>query len=559
LLRLTARKRGADTLGMMADSIVCCRPTGLSRRAGLWCTLLLILAVIAMRGPALFRVGLWRDEAATYLYATAPTPGAFIDLIRHVEANPPGFFYLMFVWVHAFGSAPAVLKLPIFAFSLVLIWLTYELGQRLHSPRVGLCAAVLIAVAPISTFVSIQGRAYALAACLCTLIVLLYERACADPTPRRLSWLALVAAAALYVHYTAIPFLVAIGIVTAARPRLAPATRLRVLLALVASLLPFTIWIPSLIAQARAGSAIQDYLSAADAFELFVRHFVSLLPGWSTLEMALAGLVATITLVRMRAGHSPAIPTHALIIGILTAAFIAALNLSADRYIHPFAPLLIVCATAYAADASLCLSSYGKLASVTARWLVPLATLYIALIQIPLDARLLFVTFSGVPALVAEAKKTPSSTFYVLAPDYIASTFLYYDRSYGKPSLRFDAFARQDRPELYRFFDNYGELWSSADLIRRSERRYLRDASGSRFLALVVEGDPPQTGSLPVRSRCDELLADLRLHLKEVDRREYPGTVEPLVVYRFLLPAQFARRQSTAIPGEIARKRSVGT
>jgi hypothetical protein len=42
---------------------------------------------------------------------------------------------------------------------------------------------------------------------------------------------------------------------------------------------------------------------------------------------------------------------------------------------------------------------------VTARWLVPLATLNIALIQIPLDARLLFVTFSGVPALVAEAKK----------------------------------------------------------------------------------------------------------------------------------------------------------
>jgi hypothetical protein len=34
----------------------------------------------------------------------------------------------MFVWVHAFASAPAVLKLPIFAFSLVLIWLTYELG-----------------------------------------------------------------------------------------------------------------------------------------------------------------------------------------------------------------------------------------------------------------------------------------------------------------------------------------------------------------------------------------------------------------------------------------------
>jgi hypothetical protein len=168
----------ADTLGMIADPTECCRPPELSRCAGLRCTLLLIIVVAGVRGLALFRVGLWRDEAATYLYATAATPGAFIDLIRHVEANPPGFFYLMYVWVHAFGSAPAVIKLPAFAFSLVSIWLTYELGQRLHSPRVGVCAAVLVAIAPMATLVSIEGRAYTLAACLCTLTVLLYQRAC---------------------------------------------------------------------------------------------------------------------------------------------------------------------------------------------------------------------------------------------------------------------------------------------------------------------------------------------------------------------------------------------
>jgi hypothetical protein len=34
----------------------------------------------------------------------------------------------MYLWVHAFGSAPFVMKVPAFVFSLLLLWLTYELG-----------------------------------------------------------------------------------------------------------------------------------------------------------------------------------------------------------------------------------------------------------------------------------------------------------------------------------------------------------------------------------------------------------------------------------------------
>jgi hypothetical protein len=100
LLRtLAARDGGADTLSMTPDPVDCRRPTEFGRQAGLRWTLLLIVALIAVKAPALFRLGLWRDEAATYLYATASTPGAFLDLIGHVEANPPGFFYLMYQWV----------------------------------------------------------------------------------------------------------------------------------------------------------------------------------------------------------------------------------------------------------------------------------------------------------------------------------------------------------------------------------------------------------------------------------------------------------------------------
>jgi hypothetical protein len=317
-----------------------------------------------------------------------------------------------------------------------------------------------------------------------------------------------------------------------------------VLVTLGASALPFTVWIPSLIAQAQAGNSIQNYSTAVETFGLFFRHLIYLLPGRAAIEIALIGLVTTIVLVRARACGPPAIPTHVLAIGLLTSALIAAFNLAADWYMQPFAPLLIVCATGYAAEASLCPSSFGKLASAAARWIVPLATAFIALTELSFDARLLQTAFSGVPALVAEAQKTPDATFYVLVPDYIASTFTYYDRSYSASSLHFDAFAREDRPEFFRFFDNYAGVWNSADLVARSERRFLGEAKGSRFLALVVERYTPQTKSLPIQAKSDELLARLRLHLKEVDGREYPGTVEPLIVYRFRLPAQFTRRQA---------------
>jgi hypothetical protein len=471
------------------------------------------------------------------------------------------------------------MKLPAFAFSLILIWLTYELGRKLHSPRIGLCAAFMLAAAPVSTFISLEARAYTLAACLCTLIIFVYERACEKPALRNLLLLALAAAAALYVHYTAIPFLAAIGIITAVRPKLVQATRLRIVLTLAASALPFAAWMPSFIAQTRAGMSFQSFqapLTAMDMARLFLTDIISLLPDPPAVGIAIICLLASFVLIRVRAGRSPGVPMHALAIGLLSTAFLALLDWHQKWYICPFAPLLIVCGTAYAAKAASCLfSSSRRLNFVAWRWLLPLATALVAVLGVPENARLLHGPLSGMSAAVADARKTTDSTFYVPAPDYLASIFVYYERSSGTPR-RFDAFPRQDRPEFFRFFDGYAKLWESPDVVARSEKCYLRDATGFRFLAFVVHRDLHQKNPAP-RTKVDVLFDVIRLHLKEVDRREYPGTVEPLVVYRFRLPdpvarrpgstvssafargAQPARRQRTAIPGEIARNRSVGT
>lgn len=530
----TSSRSPSDNLGIPGESGVGRRPYEIGRRAGSWPAVLLLIAVIATRTPALFRVGLWRDEAATYFYATAPTSGAFIDLIRQVEENPPGFFYLMYLWVHAFGGAPAVMKVPAFAFSLVEIWLTYELGRRLHSGRVGLCAAVLVAATPLSTFMSLEARAYTLAACLCTSIVLLYQQACSAPSLRSSAALALAVAAALYVHYTAIPFLVAIAIVTAMRPRLASATRLRVFIALAAGAIPFAAWVPSFISQAQAELTAQDPASAAQAARIFLQ-VTWLFPGSAAVKIGLIALLATIVILRARGGRPPAMPINPLAIGLLTIAFIGVLNWPLIWYLLPFSPLLMVCVTAYIAEASLGLLSWSRrFGPAAARWMLPVVTALIALVELPGNARLVQTPFSGVPALVAEAKKMVEPTLYVLAPDYIASTFVYYDRSLGSRPLRFDAFARQDRPELFRYVDGYANLWNSTDLVGRSTERYLREANGAHFLALVDERTSPPL----MRTKTDGLLDELRRHLQQVDRRDYDGTIEPLVVYRFRIPTQ---------------------
>lgn len=507
------------------------------RAARCW-ALLLVAAVGAARAPGLFRVGLWRDEAATYLYATAARVPDFLALIRHLEANPPGFFYLMYLWMHAFGASSAVIKLPAFAFALVLVWLTYELGERLHSSGVGLCAAVSIAAAPVSNFLALEGRAYTLAACLCTLVAIVYARARRDPSPPVLAALAAAASAALYVHYTAIPFLIAIGAVTAATARIPASTRLRILAALAASALTFGLWIPSFVGQAHAGASVQGQWTAMDVARLFMRDLISLFPGPPVVQVALVAMLAALIIAHARTGRPSAVPHDALPIGLLTTALIASLDWSETRYIYPFAPLLFVCAAAYLTQAASSASRRaGPLLRSSARWALPAVTALLAGVELPDDARFAQTVFSGVPALVREAKRGPPA-FYVLAPDYIASTVVYYDRSDGAPALRFAAFGREDHPELFRFGDGYSAIWNSPSLVMRAERRCLREARKSRFLTVVVFRDLAQSKELPMHAKAEALLALLRRDLKEVDRREFSGTVEALIVYRFSLPVR---------------------
>jgi hypothetical protein len=513
------------------------------RNEGPWIALL-ILAAAVIRAPALASVGIWRDEAAVYFYGTAASPGAFIDLIRSLESNPPGFFYLMYLWMHAWGDSPIVMKVPAFFFALVLIWLTFLLGRSLHSTRVGLCAAVTVAVIPLSTFLALEARAYTLAACLCTLIVLLYTQACANPTPRRLLFFALAVAAALYVHYIAIAFVLAVGLVTLARPHLPGTTRLRVLLALVGGILPFAAWLPAFIEQARAGVAEQGHWAARESAQLFVRDLIIFVPGPPVARIMFVAFLALMVILRARAGRIPALPLFAPAIGLLTLAFIAGFYWLEPWYAYPFLPLLVVCAAAITDDAiGLLRLRFGRDPLPAARWMLPLATAFIVMIEAPQNTRVLRTVFSGVPALVEQARSDAEPTLYVLVPDYIASTVVYYRRALGVQSLRFDPFGRQNHPELFRY-KQYADVWNAPDLVACAERRYLHVADGSRILAVVAYTDLPDSRSMPMRSKARALLGDLRMHLKELPRLTYPGTVEGLVVYRFRIPPRWSAARS---------------
>jgi hypothetical protein len=244
-----------------------------------------------------------------------------------------------------------------------------------------------------------------------------------------------------------------------------------------------------MIVQARAAISVHERLSPAIAGELFVRYVISLLPFPPITAIALLAALTTIVLLRIRAGLASEVPARPLAIGLLTIALISMLGWRSKSYLQPFAPLLIACGTAYAAEASLCFTSARKLFTAIALIIVPAATFLIALVALPRDALLLTASFSGIPAAVAAAKIAPDPSFYVVMPDYIASTFAYYDRLYGTPLLRFDAFARDGHPEFFRFSDDYVKIWNSENLVAHSERRYLRDALGKRFLVLVAHSD----------------------------------------------------------------------
>jgi len=152
------------------------------------------------------RPELWRDELASWSFASRPVPD-LIAAARHTGATQLAYYLVLHVWMAAFGDsadamrAPSVLAMAGAAACVALI------GRRLAGNRAGLLAGLLFALVPSVSRFAQEARFYAFAVLVATLATLLLLRALDRPSAPR--WLAYAASLALlgYVDVVALSVL----------------------------------------------------------------------------------------------------------------------------------------------------------------------------------------------------------------------------------------------------------------------------------------------------------------------------------------------------------------
>jgi hypothetical protein len=171
-------------------------------------TLLLLAVLLLAAGLRFYRIeaqSFWHDEGNAVGLARRDV--ARILAGAGGDIHPPGYYLLLAGWTRVLGERG---ELPYRSLSAVagvaLVAVVYGLGARLFGPRAGLFAALLTAASPFQIYYGQEARMYALLALAAGLSMLALLRWIEGLARGELDWAAgaLVAganAAGLYIHY----------------------------------------------------------------------------------------------------------------------------------------------------------------------------------------------------------------------------------------------------------------------------------------------------------------------------------------------------------------------
>ncbi|MGH3744064.1 MAG: glycosyltransferase family 39 protein, partial [Mycobacteriales bacterium] len=134
-------------------------PLALRHRS--WAVPLALLAIVGV-GIALrlwVTRGIWVDEAISIREAREPFRSMLVDL-RTTDVHPPGYFTVLWAWVHAFGAGPLSVRMPGILAGIATIPAVFAAGRELFDRRTGLVAALFAAISPMCVWYAQEARPY---------------------------------------------------------------------------------------------------------------------------------------------------------------------------------------------------------------------------------------------------------------------------------------------------------------------------------------------------------------------------------------------------------------
>jgi mannosyltransferase len=153
-----------------------------------------------------YRLGrpeLWRDELASWTFATRPLADV-VATAKRSDANHLVYYLMLHFWIAAFGdSVDAMRSLSVLAMAGAAACVTLA-GRKLAGPRAGLLAGLLFALMPSVSRFAQEARSYAFEVLVATLAALLLLRALEKPSVLRWAAYAVSLAALGYLDPVAL-------------------------------------------------------------------------------------------------------------------------------------------------------------------------------------------------------------------------------------------------------------------------------------------------------------------------------------------------------------------
>jgi len=298
--------------------------------------------------------------------------------------------------------------------------------------------------------------------------------------------------------------------------------------------LPFALWLPIFVHQVVRGVPWHVHLSIGDTINAFGLAVVYSAPALGSFAIGFIVIIAlcVIMLARSQRLHSNLLLLAAFFITAIAGEIVV--GATDMRYAYIVLPIAWVFFAVVLFDCWPRIKErlYSqRLRDMPALILVTLGILCVFVPDTALALRLGSLPKSGIRSLVNSTPQPPSSTVYLLAPDYLSATFAYYTRDERRP---FFGFVREQHAEIFRV-EGYAARWNDPQALSRAECAVARYPTlGYSRLEYIVDDNARDQGSVPY-GKVWPLLHFLQTHYLETGRTNYFGLQESISDYRFSL------------------------
>jgi mannosyltransferase len=172
--------------------------TARKSRSALWLWAIVAVGTL-LRLVLVGHKSFWIDEIASVAIARRTTP-VFWHFLWHDEGNMAAYYVLLRPWL-SFGYGEGTVRLLSVIPGVLAIPLMYALGRKLFGERVGIMAALFVALNACAVSVSQEARAYSFVVLLVLLSTYLFARLIEEPSSALMFAYAVVAGLTCYFHY----------------------------------------------------------------------------------------------------------------------------------------------------------------------------------------------------------------------------------------------------------------------------------------------------------------------------------------------------------------------